>query len=166
MRSRFKFRRVAAFASALALSFAVGCSSDKNPVAPIINATPIEIRSDAATYGTLGGFTLESAEIAGKILRLRVSYSGGCATHTFAAAAQSRFLSSYPAQLPLYIRHDGGNDPCLAIVHETLTFDVTPAISLHGPGPFYLLIMTPGATEHPKVLVQSSLLFPLLPLLR
>lgn len=158
MGSRVKFGRIAVFAPALAMSFAVGCSSDKNPAAPTINATPIEIRSDARDYGTLGGFTLESATIIGTILRLKVSYSGGCRAHTFAAAAPPAFLSSYPAQLALYIRHDGGSDPCLAIVNETLTFDVTPAIDLHGPGPFYLLIITPGATERPKVLVQGSLL--------
>lgn len=158
MRSRVKLGRIAALASTLALSFAVGCSSDKNPVGPTINATPIEIRSDARTYGTLGGLTLESATVSGRILRLRVAYSGGCRTHTFAAAAPPAFLSSYPAQLALFIRHDGGDDPCLAIVNETLTFDVTPAIDLHGPGPFYLLIMIPGATEHPKVLVRNGLL--------
>ncbi|HKQ19406.1 MAG TPA: hypothetical protein VJW75_06620 [Candidatus Eisenbacteria bacterium] len=158
MRSRIKFGRLAAFSSALALAFLAGCSSDKNPVAPATNATPIEIRTDAATYGTAGGFTLESATITGKILRLKVSYSGGCRTHTFAAAAPPAFMSSYPAQLALFIRHDGGDDPCLAIVNETLTFDVSPAISLHGPGPFYLRIVVPGATEYPKVLVQGSLL--------
>lgn len=149
---------MAASSSALALALLVGCSSDKSPVAPVISVTPIEIRSDARTYGTAGGFTLESATVSGRTLRLKVAYSGGCRTHTFAAAAPPAFLSSYPAQLALYIRHEGGDDPCLAIVNETLTFDVTPAIDLHGPGPFYLLIVVPGATEHPKVLVGNLLL--------
>lgn len=143
----------------LGIAFLLGCGKDNaTPFYPASDAPPIEIRADAATYGSLGGLKIEGAELAGRTLKIDVSYSGGCRTHTFAAAAPPQFFSSDPPQLGVFLRHEGGDDPCLAIVSETLTFDVTPAVRLHqeafGYGPFYLRLFAPGETEHPKVLVQ------------
>ena len=155
---RAKLSSMLVICVAAGLSFLAGCG-DEDPVSPTTTAPPIEIRADAATYGLLGGVTLYSARLEGRTLRLEVGYGGGCRTHTFAAIGSTRFLESYPAQLAVYLRHDGGNDPCLAIVPETLTFDVTPAIQLHqsvygARGPFYIQAITPGTTEPPRVLVR------------
>lgn len=152
-------RRIAALAALLGLAFAVGCGSDRNPIAPATtNATPIEIRADAAAYGTVEPVTIQSVELSGRTLRLQVTYGGGCHTHTFAAAASPHFMESYPPQLAVFLRHDGGNDLCSAAIFRTLSFDVTPAVLLHhatyGAGPFYLYIVTPGDTQHPRILIR------------
>jgi len=152
-------RRTRRLATLLGLVLLLGCGKDDaNPVQPASNSIPIEIRADAATYGSLGGLKIEGVELAGRTLTVNVSYSGGCRTHTFAAVAPPQFLASDPPQLGVFLRHESGDDPCLAIVFETLTFDVTPAVRLHqeafGFGPFYLLLFAPGETEHPKILVQ------------
>ena len=161
MALRIGVRRTVHGCAFLALAFLLGCGKeDANPLYPPSNAPPIQIRADAATYGEAGGFKIEGVELAGRTLKLSVSYSGGCRTHTFAAAAPPSFLASDPPQLPVFIRHEADTDPCLAIGFETLTFDVTPAVRLRqqtlGYGPFYLLLFAPGDTEHPQVLVPSD----------
>jgi hypothetical protein len=161
MTPHIEARRMPLIGALIAFVFVLGCHEIKNPTMPATNAPPIEIRADAASYGTAGGLKVESAVILGRTLQLKVSYSGGCKEHTFAAAAAPQFLESFPAQLGVFIRHEPKDDMCLAINTETLTFDVTPAVRLHqqlygSPGPFYLNIIVPGETEHLQVLVPSD----------
>lgn len=141
-----------------------GCGSDKG-VAPSSNslsssnAPPIQIRSDAATFGAYGSTRLDAVRLEGRILHLWVSHSGGCSPSSYAAAAPPRFLESMPPVLDLYVRQDHAVDPCLAIVNEEPTFDVRPAVELYRSiygesAPFYLRITAQGTTEPTQILVR------------
>jgi len=142
-----------------------GCGNDKG-VAPNSTAlsssiaSPIQIRSDAATFGAYGSSTrLDAVRLEGRILHLWVSHSGGCSPpSSYAAAAPPHFLESMPPVLDLYVRQDHAVDPCLAIVNEEATFDVKPAVELYRSiygksAPFYLRIIITGTTEPTRVLV-------------
>jgi len=153
------------------LSSVLACSSEKNPTAPPISTVvspavsrgpsgpPIEIREDAFAYGFLAPVTIRSARLDGRTLRLKVSYGGGCETHTFAAIGGTQFLASYPAQLTVILRHDDGGDQCAAEIFRDLSFDVTPAIELYRAcfgtdGPLYLRIVSPpDRTTYKRVLI-------------
>jgi hypothetical protein len=168
-------RRVLVVCIMAALSSVFACSSEKNVTAPVPSAPspsastppagsgpPIEIREDAFVYGFLAPVTIRSARLEGRTLRLEVSYAGGCSTHTFAVIGGTRFLSSYPAQYPVVLRHDDAGDPCDSTVLDELSFDVTPAVELFhacngADGPFYLDIITPpDRTIRAQVLIGTN----------
>lgn len=144
-----------------ALASALGCSSEKKltaPVPPTAGAPPIEIREDAGTYGLLAPVALQGARLDGRTLRLKVTYGGGCETHTFAAVGSTHFLASYPAQLTVFLRHDDAGDRCAAFIFGDLSFDVRPAIELYSATfgrsePFYLRVVTPGSSVPTLVLI-------------
>ena len=48
-------------------------------------------------------YALNSAIIDGDILKVNLSYSGGCETHQFTLVASNTFLESFPVQLHVYI---------------------------------------------------------------
>jgi hypothetical protein len=139
----------------------LACSSEKKVTAPAPpapspvasdpdpgNGPPIEIREDAFAYGFLAPVTIRSARLEGRTLRLEVSYAGGCSTHTFAVIGGTHYLSSYPAQYPVVLRHDDGGDQCDSTIVDDLSFDVTPVVEmfracLGADEPFYFRIITP-----------------------
>lgn len=41
------------------------------------------------------------------------------------------FMESYPVQANLYLRHDAHDDPCRAIVRDSVVFDLTPIVELY-----------------------------------
>lgn len=147
----------------------VGCSDNgtgRAPMAPQVDPAavraeiPIEIRSDAGIYGRLDPVDVVSAELLSpRILRLKVSYGGGCLEHSITAIGGTQFMASYPAQLALFVRHDGGGDHCAALVTQTVDFNITPALDLYRTTfnrvePFYLTIMTPDVSKRILLLVK------------
>lgn len=80
----------------------------------------------------LDPFTVSEVSIDRATLRAVVSSSGGCRAHHYDLyMTPSVFMESFPVQANLYMRHDDDDDPCDAIVVETLTFDLTPIITLY-----------------------------------
>lgn len=71
------------------------------------------------------GFTVDGMTIVGDCLEIDVSYSGGCADHTFSSCWDQSFAESDPVQAWLWIEHDSMNDPCDAIVQDTWTIDLS-----------------------------------------
>lgn len=60
------------------------------------------------------------------ILKINVTYLGGCQEHTFALHAETAFLESDPPQWSLYLSHDSQGDTCTENVDKILSFDLTP----------------------------------------
>ena len=73
----------------------------------------------------------DAPSLAGDILTLTVSYSGGCARHDFTLVADSRFQESDPVLLNVHVVHDGHDDPCEAYPTERRVFDLTPLKRLY-----------------------------------
>jgi len=93
----------------------------------ITDQSPVSIQVD--------DYFLDTAYIDSDILHLSLSYSGGCWVHDFALyMSPAAFLESYPAQANLYLRHEGHDDPCDAIIGWDLTFDLRPIAHLYELG--------------------------------
>jgi hypothetical protein len=82
---------------------------------------------------------IETAKIERDRLHLSVSYTGGCAEHTFRLVAWDYFSKAESLQAKLLLAHDANGDACKAIIKEELRFDISPlAVEYHrayGPEP-------------------------------
>ena len=70
-------------------------------------------------------YWLQDAEVKGASLYLTVSYSGGCAEHTFSLHTTEGWVNTNPPGKDLVLIHDGNGDACEAAIHETLQFDLS-----------------------------------------
>jgi len=110
------------------LTFTVTCDStttdcDTRPVI-ISDLPPTDIQLDA--------FVLNSATVSRNTLTLNVGYSGGCERHDFDLfMSPAAFLESFPVQANLYLRHNGHNDPCDALVTRDISFELAPIAHLY-----------------------------------
>ncbi|MEM1125014.1 MAG: hypothetical protein AAGI71_00060 [Bacteroidota bacterium] len=124
--------RVSLFVSAVLLAaLGAGCSflgsnsSDTRAAPP---SDVVQLLTDSVDVGTLVGdaYWIEEAGIEGDSLRLRVSHSGGCRTHTFALYSTGPVYFSDPPQADVFLAHDADGDLCEALIGEDLAFDLTP----------------------------------------
>jgi hypothetical protein len=104
---------------------------------------------------TLGEFSLE-----GPILSLEVRYGGGCKPHDHDLVAWGGWLESFPVQVNVLLTHDDNDDPCDALVQDTLRFDLTRLREDYvasyrdgGPGPttIVLRLSVPDGAEPRRI---------------
>lgn len=69
--------------------------------------------------------TIVSHAIEDRYLTLTVSFSGGCATHSFDLSTDMEFMSSSPPAATVYLLHHDNEDACEAYLTETLMFDLS-----------------------------------------
>ena len=81
-------------------------------------------------------FRIDTASVDGDLLRLDVSYEGGCenAEHSFELYATNAFERTNPPKAPTWLSHDAGGDFCGETIQETLSFDLSPLKELRGDG--------------------------------
>lgn len=89
----------------------------------ITNAAPESLQLDS--------FYIDSATIQGDILTLSVESGGGCRRHIYNLYASNTFLESYPVQINVFLKHDAQDDPCKAIITDTVTFNMSPIALLY-----------------------------------
>lgn len=65
-----------------------------------------------------------SAEIKGTSIQLVVSYSGGCAEHSFRLIGSAVLTKSLPPQRSVKLIHINNDDQCKKMITDTLLFDV------------------------------------------
>lgn len=70
-------------------------------------------------------YDLVTAWIEDDCINLVVSYSGGCGTVDFQLHYDRQLMKSNPPQTSLFLAF-ADNDPCRAIVHDTLKFSLSP----------------------------------------
>ena len=71
-------------------------------------------------------FRIDTASVDGDLLRLDVSYEGGCAEHAFTLYSSPHLTESIPPGAPTWLSHDAGGDTCTETAREELTFDLSP----------------------------------------
>jgi hypothetical protein len=155
------------FAAVLVL--VAGCSNQDNPALPSAPepaasalvtepGIPIEVREDADQVGVLDAIKLNGASLEGRNIKVSVSYSGGCETHTIRALASTCMRASYPGQVYVYLQHDAAGDDCEKLIREEIAFDVTPLLeffNIQNPEDrFYIRVITPDAETRPLVLIE------------
>ena len=87
---------------------------------------------------------IEAVGLKGDKLIIDVIYGGGCRQHTFQLNWDGKFLKSNPAQVVLELSHDANDDPCRALIHERLQFDLS--VIIENPSQ-YILHVRSGVTE-------------------
>jgi len=84
-------------------------------------------------------FSIIAAEIVGDQLNTTVSYSGGCAEHTFNICSDGMWAESRPVQTTVTIKHTDPGDVCDAVPSEDVTFDLLSLrqdyAAMYGAGP-------------------------------
>ncbi len=103
----------------LAIMVLISCGgcADISCFVLITDLPPEEIQLDS--------FTLEDIEIAGDTIALSITYSGGCNEHNFSLyMSLAAFFESYPVQANLYLRHNGNDDACDALISEEVSFNL------------------------------------------
>lgn len=119
------------FWAALAVAFAsTGCDHAIN--ARSIGTNPVEIGDIAPGDLKKDGFSITRATVENPSLYIIVLSGGGCREHAYTLTmAPSVFMESFPVQANLYLRHDANDDPCDAIVTDSVAFDLRPIVTLY-----------------------------------
>ena len=99
---------------------------------------------------SLDPLTIVDARVEDDILRVDLTYGGGCDLHDLDAVAHTGWMESNPVQVGVALTHDDHGDPCDAIVGRTLLFDLEPLkdayFAAYGEGAATLLLnVKPGA---------------------
>ncbi|MBD3240724.1 MAG: hypothetical protein GF331_09085 [Chitinivibrionales bacterium] len=68
---------------------------------------------------------IEETHISDSRLIVKVTYSGGCAAHTFGLYAETALMESLPPIARVYLSHNANGDLCESMNTETLVFDIT-----------------------------------------
>lgn len=100
-------------------------------------------------------FEFVDASLMGRTLSVVVSVSGGCEEHDYDLVTQGALLLSIPPGANLYLIHEDNDDPCDAIIQQTVSFDITPLIESSGFEQI-LLILWPYDQNEP---FEPSLLY-------
>lgn len=100
--------------------------------ARLIGTDPVEISDAAPSDLKKDNFSITRATIDNASLYVVVSSGGGCREHGYALVmTPSAFMESFPVQANIYLRHDAMDDPCDAIVTDSVVFDLRPIVTLY-----------------------------------
>jgi len=103
---------------------------------------------------------LREFSLAGPILELQVEYGGGCEPHDHDLVAWGGWMESLPVQVNVLLTHEDHDDPCDALIHRTLRFDLTRLREDYvasyrdgGPGPttIVLRLTVPDGAEARRI---------------
>lgn len=112
----------------------------------------------------LGGFgtdpmSLDEIRLDQGALAVDLHYGGGCAHHDVDAVVWTGWMESHPVQVGVALTHRDHGDPCDALVHRSLRFDLTPLrrayAAAYGPGPASVILRV----EAPGTGVARSVTF-------
>lgn len=99
-------------------------------------------------------YGIRDMTVEGGLVRLDLTYTGGCAAHHFELVATAWSVTEDGLRVELALTHDTGGDPCKALVRERLEFDLRPLLHelgddlarAHGA---VLLSLDDGLRTHP-----------------
>jgi hypothetical protein len=132
-------------AAFLLLFFAGSCRSKKPVAADEQPATtklgnickPMLLEEEPILPASSDIFDIDTAWISNTCMHIAVSYGGGCGTVDFQLIYNMRIMQSYPPKTHLFLSFTD-EDPCRAIVRDTLLFDLGPFESQARAGGLYL----------------------------
>lgn len=151
--------RILRFWVTLTITFAL-TSCDHAINARLIGTNPVEISDIAPLDLKKDSFSITRATIENTSLYIVVSSGGGCREHSYTLhMTPSAFMESFPVQANIYLRHDAKDDPCDAIVTDSVVFELRPIITLYqqmyGPsGQVILNLFNSEQTESTRLDLQ------------
>ena len=118
-------------ASAL-LAAVVIANCDRTISARLPEGTPVVISNIAPVDLQKDPFTIIDPMIEDAQLNMTVVSGGGCRDHIYTLTmTPAAFMESFPVQANIFLWHDGMDDPCDAIVTDSVSFDLTPILELY-----------------------------------
>jgi hypothetical protein len=128
----------------LLIAFAASCRA-KKPVAAESTETakndkickPMLLQEEPILPASSDIFDIDTAWVSNSCLHIAVSYGGGCGTVDFQLVYSNRIMKSYPPKTSLFLAFTD-EDPCRAIVRDTMHFDIGPFEAMARAGGLYL----------------------------
>jgi hypothetical protein len=81
--------------------------------------------TDYSEYRDNANTIINKVAVEGNVLKLNVSYSGGCAEHEFSLLGSKMISKSLPPQRGIMLYHKDNEDSCRELIDEDLAFDIT-----------------------------------------
>jgi hypothetical protein len=111
----------------VALATLVSCVGDigLNPLPADEGLIPtyLVFEADSADWPT-DPLQITRTAMRGDILEIDVEYAGGCRAHKYAFVVSTSFTEADPARTISLLAHDANDEPCEALVHESLRADL------------------------------------------
>lgn len=115
--------------------FFVNCKSSSKSASSTVIAKPqvqeivknIKIDKEFVKEGKNMMMNIEAAALEEKakgLLKLIISYSGGCKEHDFELISKGNYLKTNPPKINLYLIDNQKEDPCRSIITDTLFFNL------------------------------------------
>jgi hypothetical protein len=137
-------RTVGTFLTALLAACSTSPASVDGPAMTTADGQPNVILTDDLDRWPADDYTFQAMRLSGDTLDVDVSFGGGCRAHEFALSVHRVFMESHPVQVRARLAHDANGDPCRALLHRTLRFDLAPLRTAYqrayGAGPATIVI--------------------------
>jgi len=78
--------------------------------------------------------TINDVKLNGNTLMMSISYTGGCATHTFDLVGSEMISKSLPPIRSINLIHNANDEACKREMFDTLYFDITNLAYKKEPG--------------------------------
>ncbi len=88
---------------------------------------------------------IKHAEQLGDYVVFDVSYSGGCAEHSFDLITSGEFTATYPPEVEIKLMHNKNGDGCRSIIDKKLYFYMEP-LQYNGTNKILLVIKNTNKT--------------------
>jgi hypothetical protein len=108
-----------------AFALLISCKSTKDAASSTIPKDPEMVATIGEFPSTSDPIKIDSVEIKGNKMLIRVSYSGGCGNHSFKLIGSQQIAKSMPAIRAVKLFHTIDNDNCKKMITRVLHFDIT-----------------------------------------
>lgn len=109
------------------------------------DAKEVHIVTRAAFDQKSDQVNIKFAQQSGDYVVFDVSYSGGCADHTFDLVSTGAFTATYPPEVEVKLKHNNNGDGCRSVIDQKLYFNLSP-LKYDGTGRVLLIIKNTNKT--------------------
>lgn len=102
------------------------CNSLKKNKSQKVEEYPkAELVKDFESMGESANVNISNVNVEGNLMKLSISYSGGCEKHNFRLIGTEAIQKSLPPKRGIMLYHDSNNDSCREMKDENLIFDIS-----------------------------------------
>lgn len=104
----------------------IQCNSLKKNKSNKVEEYPkAELVKDFENMGESANVNILNVNVEGNLMKLSISYSGGCEKHTFKLIGSEAIQKSLPPKRGIMLYHNSNNDSCREMKEENLIFDIS-----------------------------------------
>lgn len=87
---------------------------------------PVKIVEKSKYYTKTDPVFIKHVEQNGDFAIFSISYSGGCAEHSFDLISTGQFTPTYPPEVEIFLKHNNNGDGCRKTIDTKLYYDLKP----------------------------------------